>query len=89
MPTPDALDDDLEEDDPDPLENRDLNRTVRKLAAAVLVRAVLDSKLRDVAPSVVGLVFRRARSGMWNEAPSSLVEMRKMSGSSWPNGSGR
>jgi hypothetical protein len=45
-PTPDALDDDLE-DDADPLENptRDLSRPVRKLAAAVLVRAVLDSKM--------------------------------------------
>jgi hypothetical protein len=49
MPTPDALDDDLEDDDDrDPLADptRDLSRPVRKLAAAVLVRAVLDSKLR-------------------------------------------
>jgi len=48
MPTPDALDDLLEDDDADPLENptRDLSRPVRKLAAAVLVRGVLDSKLR-------------------------------------------
>jgi hypothetical protein len=48
MPTPDCLDDDLEDDDADPLENptRDLSRPVRKLAAAVLVRAVLDSKMR-------------------------------------------
>jgi hypothetical protein len=48
MPTPDALDDDLEDDDRDPLADptRDLSRPVRKLAAAVLVRAVLDSKMR-------------------------------------------
>ena len=50
MPQPEVLDDSLEDDDPDPLENptRDeLSRPVRKLAAAVLLRAVLDSKLRD------------------------------------------
>jgi hypothetical protein len=48
MPTPDAIDADLEDDNADPLENptRDLSRPVRKLAAAVLVRAVLDSKMR-------------------------------------------
>ena len=48
MPTPDAIDDDPEDDDADPLENptRDLSRPVRKLAAAVLVRAVLDYQLR-------------------------------------------
>jgi hypothetical protein len=48
MPTPDSLDDDLEDDDPDPLKNpiRDLNHPIRKLAAAVLLRAVQDSKLR-------------------------------------------
>ena len=49
MPKPNALDDDLEDDDPDPLENanqNDLGRPVRKLAAAILLRAVLDSKLR-------------------------------------------
>jgi hypothetical protein len=39
--------DDVEDDDPDPLKNptRDLNRPIRKLAAAVLLRAVQDSKL--------------------------------------------
>jgi hypothetical protein len=48
MPTHDAIDDDLEDDDHDPLAGpvRDLSRPVRKLAAAVLVRAVLDSKMR-------------------------------------------
>jgi hypothetical protein len=49
MPKADGFDDDLEDNDPDPLENpsRDLSRPVRKLAAAVLLRAVLDSKVRD------------------------------------------
>jgi hypothetical protein len=47
MGKPDELDD-LEDDDQDALEDpaRDLSWPVRKLAAAVLVRAVLDSKLQ-------------------------------------------
>jgi hypothetical protein len=41
-------DDDLEDDSPDPTDipTRDLNRQVRRLAAAVLVQAVLDSRLQ-------------------------------------------
>jgi hypothetical protein len=40
-------DDDLEDDGPDPTDipTRDLNRQVRRLAEAVLLRAVLDSRL--------------------------------------------
>jgi hypothetical protein len=44
MPKPNALD--LEDDDANPHENPTRDRPVTKLAAAVLVRAVLDSKLR-------------------------------------------
>jgi hypothetical protein len=42
--------DDLEDDslDPPDIPTRDLNRQVRKLAAAVLVQAVIDSKLQDL-----------------------------------------
>jgi len=47
MPKPDGPDED--DDDPDPLDNptRDLGRPVRKLAAAVIVRALLDYRRKN------------------------------------------